>query len=179
MALLELLRRRQPSRPAPGNLAAQGAPLAPGLWELVGRGQPHWAGNLNVFIGAQPVERHLAKALRVYPGRANLAMFLVGGPGNRDAYAFDLLGSIPDWDAALYDVTNNATLAVTPSDAPIQEKQWVQSIFGLVVMLVTRPPVGCRTGNVEVHVTKRSSRKTAVVEFNLDPGAQGTGCYTV
>jgi len=36
--------------------ASQG--LAPDLQDLVGRGQPHWAGNLNVFVGREPVERH-------------------------------------------------------------------------------------------------------------------------
>jgi hypothetical protein len=179
MALLELLRGRQRARIAPRGFKVPGTPLAPDLWDIVGREQPHWAGNINVFIGTQPVERHLAKALRVYPGRANLAMFIVGGPRNRDAFAFDLMRSLPDWDAALYDVTNNRTLLVDSSNAPIKEKHWVESTAGLMVMLVTRPPIGCRTGDIEVRVTRRSSGKTAVVEFNLDPNSQGTGCYAV
>ena len=179
MAVLNLLRRGQTARPAPGSVTAKRASLAPDLWELAGRGQPYWAGNINVFIGAHPVERHRASALRVYPSYTNLAMFLVGGPGRPDAYAFDLLGSNPDWKAALYDVTNNRTLLADPSAAPIQEMQWVEANGGLMVMLVTHPPAGCRVGNVEVHVTRRSCQKTAVVEFNLDPSAQGSGCYFV
>jgi hypothetical protein len=179
MALLEMLRRRHPARTAPVNFTAPSAPLAPDLWELVGRGQPHWAGNINVFIGPQPVERHLAKALRVYPGRANLAMFVVGGPRSCDAYAFEIAMSDPDWKAGLHDVTHNQTLLVDSSAAAIREKQWVESNSGLMVMLATRPPVGCQAGNVEVHVTKRSSQKTAVVEFNLDPNSQGAGCYAL
>jgi hypothetical protein len=172
MAMLNLLRRGQTARPGAGT-----ASLSPDLWELVGRGQPHWAGNINVFIGTRPVERHLARALRVYAGRANLAMFIVGGPGMPDAYAFELAGLTPDWKAALYDVTNNRTLVADPSDAPIQETQWVKSAGGLMVMLATHPPAGCKVGNLEVHVTRRSSQATAIVEFNLDPAAQGTGCY--
>jgi hypothetical protein len=179
MGVLDLLRRGQTARPAAGNVTAKRGSLAPDLWELVGRGQPHWAGNINVFVGAHPVERHLASALRVYPGHANLAMFIVGGPGRPDAYAFDLAGSNPDWKAALYDVTNNATLVADLSHAPIRGTQWVQADGGMMVMLVTHPPADCRIGNVEVHVTRRSGEETAVVEFNLDPFAEGTGCYFV
>jgi hypothetical protein len=48
-----------------------------------------------------------------------------------------------------------------------------------MVMLATHPPVNCQAGNLEVHVTRKSSGKTAIVEFDLDPSAQGTGCYFV
>ena len=41
-----------------------------------------------------------------------------------------------------------------------------------------RPPVVVRA-DVEVHVTQRSTRKTAVVEFSFDPRAVGPGCYVV
>ena len=179
MTVLGLLRRGTVARPAPGSVTARGRTLAPDLWDLLGRGQPHWAGNINVFVGSQPVERHLAKALRVYPGRTNLAMFMVGGLGRPDAYSFELAGLAPDWKAALHDVTHNRTLVADPSGAPIQERQWVKAEGGLMVMLATNPPAGCRTGNLEVHVSRRSSGTTAVVEFNLDPSAQGTGCYFV
>jgi hypothetical protein len=157
--------------------AATTGSLAPDLWELLGRGQPHWAGNINVFIGSRAVERHLARALRVYPGRPNLAMFLVGGQGKRDAYAFDIVGLTPDWQAALFDMTNARTLLVGAADPPIQETRWVEASGCLMIMMVTRPPADCQKGNVEVHVTRQSCQKTAVVEFNLDPTAQGTGCY--
>jgi hypothetical protein len=175
MTMLSLLRKGQTT----SSTAAKRGTLAPDLWGLLGRGQPHWAGNINVFVGNRPVERHLARALRIYPGRANLAMFVVGSPGRHDAYAFDLVGLSPDWKAALHDVSNLRTLRVDRSDTPIQEAQWVEAHGSLMVMLLTHPPAGCRTGNVEVHVTRRSGGKTAVVEFNLDPTAQGTGCYSV
>ncbi len=178
VALLNLFRRGQTARPSGKDLAGRTS-LAPDLWDLVGRGQPYWAGNVNVFVGIHPVERHLARALRVYPGRTNLAMFMVGGPGRRDAYAFELVGLAPDWKAGLYDVRNNRNLLVNPADVPIEQTQWVESDGGLIVMLATHPPVHCQTGNLEAHVTRRSCRKTAIVEFNLDPTAQGTGCYFV
>ena len=47
----------------------------------------------------------------------------------------------------------------------------------MVVVLAVCPPVVCEEGNVQVQVTRRSCQKTAVVEFNLDPTAQGAGCY--
>ena len=179
LGMLNLLRRSQPVRPAPGDVAARKPSLAPDLWDLAGRGQPRWAGNINVFVGTKPVERHLASALRVYPGQTNMAMFVVGSPGKADAYSFELRESNLDWKAALYDITNNRTLSVDPGELAIGETQWVEANGGLMVMMVTHPPADCMAGNVEVHVTRRSSQKTAVVEFNLDPFAQGTGCYFV
>lgn len=178
VAMLNLLRRAQGARFSGTDLAGR-ASLAPDLGDLLGRGQPHWAGNINVFVGIRPVERHLARALRVYPGRTNLAMFLVGSPGRPDAYAFNMVGLASDWKAALYDVTHHRCLLVDPSVVPIEETQWAESNGGLVVMLATHPPAGCESGNVAVHVTRQSSGKTAMVEFNLDPTAQGTGCYFV
>ena len=172
--LLDLLRRRDTVKNRDGTNKRPS--LAPDLWELLGRDQPHWAGNINVFIGSKAVERHMAQALRIYPGRNNLAMFVVGS-GERDAYAFDITGLAPDWTAALYDVANAKTLVVEASDTPIKERQWRESTGAMMIILAIRPPMICEEGNVEVRVTRRSSKKTAVVEFNLDPAAQGSGCY--
>ena len=96
--LLDLLRRRDTVKNRDG--LNKRPSLAPDLWELVGRDQPHWAGNINVFIGSKAVERHVAKALRIYPARYNLAMFVVGS-GKRDAYAFDIMGRAPGRTSAL------------------------------------------------------------------------------
>ena len=177
-ALLNLFRGQATSRPASTATVARGHMLPPDLWELFGREQPHWAGNINVFVGNRAVERHVAKALRIYSGRTNLAMFVVGGAGQPDAYAFDLAGLDPDWKAALHDVTSARTLVVRSGDKPVQERQWIEAVAGMMlIVLAVRPPVICEEGKVQVHVTRRSSGKTAVVEFNLDPTAQGAGCY--
>lgn len=153
--------------------------LAQDLWELVGRGQPYWAGNINVFIGRKAVERHRAQALRIYPGRTNMAMFVVGGFGKSDAYSFGLAGVNADWNTSLYEATNRRDLLLSPSDAPIEGKTWVESRGGLMVMLATQPPADCKTGNLEVHVTQRSTGETAIVEFSMDATAKGPGCYVV
>lgn len=174
--LLHLLRRGQ-TGPASGREVTRKTSLAPDLWDWLGQGQVHWAGNINVFVGRQSVERHLARALRVYPGRTNLAMFIVGSPGRHDAFAFELVGLTSDWKAALFDVTNNRSLLVDASDTALQEERWVESNGALMVMLATQPPVDCSAGNLQVHVTRRGYEKEAIVEFDLDPDAQGTGCY--
>jgi hypothetical protein len=174
-AMLNLLLRR---RNGLANRALTGrTSLAPDLWDMVGRSQPHWAGNINVFIGREPVERHMAQALRIYPGRTNMAMFLVGERGKWDAFAFELVGLNPDWKAMLYDATTNKSLVTNPADIPIEELQSVESNTGLMVMLATQPPADCKTGSLEVHVTRRSCGKTAVVEFSMDSAAKGPGCY--
>lgn len=152
--------------------------LAPDLWEFFGREQPHWAGNINVFMGNREVERHCAKELRIYAGRTNLTIFDVGDPRKPDAYAFELKGLTSDWKAALYDMTGRHNFVFDPSDTPVQEKKWLEVPTGFALMtLAIRPPLVCEDGNVQVHVTRRSSQKTAVVEFNLNPTAQGPGCY--
>lgn len=176
-ALLEQFRGRR-GTPAARARVTRGPLLPADLWELFGREQPHWAGNINVFVGNKAVERHVAKALRIYSGRTNLAMFFVGWPKSRDAFAFNLVGLAPDWKAALYDRTQSQTLVVGSSDAPVQEKHWVEAGAGfMMVMLAVRPPLDCENGNLRVHVTRRSSQQTAVVEFNLSATAQGPGCY--
>jgi hypothetical protein len=178
-ALMDLFLRRQGDRSGSRSGTGTTASLAPDLLELVGREQPHWAGNINVFVHNRPVERHLATALRVYPGRGNLAMFMVGGGGRADAYAFELVGLDPDWKTALYDVTSNRSLLLGPCDMPIEETRWVEADGGLLAILATHPPAGCEAGRLEVHVTRRSCGRTAIVEFDLDPSAQGAGCYSV
>lgn len=175
--IFSLLAKGQPAaRVQRGTVGRTGA-LAPDLSDLLGRRNAHWAGNINVFIGSQSVERHRAKALRVYPGRANVAMFVVGMPHKRDAYAFELAGSAADWKATLYNMTSHQRLLLDGADKSIHERQWVESERGLMVMLATEPPLDCQTGEVEVRVTRHSDYTTAVVEFSLDPSAQGAGCY--
>jgi hypothetical protein len=177
--MLDLLRGTPSARPE-NRSPADGRPaLPPDLWDLVGRAQPHWAGNINVFVGLKAVERHLSRPLRIHPGRPNLAMFVVGAPHKPDAYAFSTCGLTPAWRAALYDVTHAQSLVIDPAATPIAETQWIENAGPLMIMLAVRPPLDCQEGNVEIHVTRRSSQKTAVVEFNLNPASQGPGCYTV
>src|SRR5262245_51241199 len=63
-------------------------------------GAPIFAGNLNVHIGKTSVERHLSGALRVYPGRINVAEFNVGH--EKAEYRFELRGDDMNWQASLH-----------------------------------------------------------------------------
>ena len=151
--------------------------LPPDLFELVGRANPHWAGNVNVLVGAQPVERHRARALRIYPGRTNLAMFVVGC--GRDDYMLEAKGEGAAW-TSLFDATASSSLLIDKDGpGPIRQSDWIPVYGPHVMLLAMCPPESCRQGNVEVHVTQRSTRKTALVEFSFDAAAAGPGCYVV
>jgi hypothetical protein len=178
LGILNLLGKARERRRASGDVARRPT-LARDFMDLLRRGQPHWAGNINVFVRAKPVERHRAQALRIYPGRDNLAIFKVGDAGRPDAYGFKVVGVTPGWIADLYNRTNCKSLVAEPGAGSVEEMEWVESSGGLMMMLNVHPPAGCSAGEIEVHVTRRSSGETAVVEFDLDPAAQGPGCYSV
>jgi hypothetical protein len=148
------------------------------LMELIGRSNPHWAGNLNVFVGGRSVERHLAQALRIYPGRVNAAMFVVGsGP---DRYRFALAGDGAAWDAALYNLEGAALLTDSVyRRKPIALQEWIGVDRQGLMVLALLPPHACSQGMVKVQVEQGSTGQTAVVEFSLDPSAAGPGCYVV
>jgi hypothetical protein len=153
-------------------------PLPADLMQLLGQGSPHWAGNLNVFVGGKAVERHLARALRVYPGRVNLALFVVGS--GRDAYRFHLAGPGAAWGAALFDMTERRSLSLDLSGcSPVSTDDWVEVDHMRLLFLALQPPAGCTRGELEVQVEQRSTGQQAVVEFSLDPAAAGPGCYVV
>jgi len=155
------------------------AQLPADLMQLLLQETPHWAGNINVHIGKTDVERHLGRALRVYPGRMNLAWFFVGGP-TRDAYTFRLNGLGKTWDAKLFDMTSRESLVLSAENTrEIGTDEWISTEGSRTMLMAMRPPKNCEAGSVEVAVTQRSSGRTAVVEFSLDPAAAGRGCYVV
>jgi len=145
--------------------------------QLLSRPNPHWAGNINILIGRHAVERHLAQALRIYPGRTNLAVLFVGN--RRDEYQFELTGSGAAWEAALFDCTNCTPLAAASPAPALPLSKWIRMDRLRSILLSIYPPEHCDRGSIEVHVCQRSTRKDALVEFSLDPRAAGAGCYTV
>jgi hypothetical protein len=169
-------RRRAERARLAGDPAAVALPADP--LQLLTHGAAHFAGNLNVFVGTAAVERHVARALRIYPGRTNVALFVVGS-GTRDRYTFALDVPHPHWDVRLFDGTHGLSLAFVDRGPEIMPDRPVEVENTGVVMLAVRPPEDCEAGAVAVRVTQRSTGKEAVVEFDLDPRAQGPGCYTV
>jgi hypothetical protein len=145
---------------------------------LLGRGSPHWAGNLNIFFPGRDVERHLAQALRIYPGCLNMAMFVVGDRGH-DSYRLRLAGDGAEWAARVFDLGSSDFLAaLNGNDTGIEPGNWVCPVTG-IFMLMIEPPMDATTGAVNVHVEQLSTRREAGVEFSLEAGATVPGCYVV
>lgn len=150
--------------------------LAPDPFALLGRGGIHWAGNIDVLMRRKAVERHLAQALRVYPGKTNMAMFFVGD--RKDGYRFDLTGMANEWQAELLSGTSLSCLR--PNGAPsVVTGKWMELSGSNLFFLLLRPPHSAERGEVQVHVERQSDGKEAIVEFSLDCQARGSGCYTV
>ena len=76
-----------------------------------------------------------------------------------------------------YDQPDNAFGRL--SDTPIQDVEWVEASGSLMVMLATHPPADCGEGNEKSMSSDSCQKHGPVVEFNLDPTAQGAGCYSV
>ena len=151
------------------------AELPPDFFDLLDDPRPHWAGNLNVWIQRRPVERHMAPRLRVHPGRPNVALFCLGdGP---DQYALRMECPDSDWRYALYDMGEGRVVDWTEDG--LTEPRWHAVPSMRPMLFAVRPPESCERGAAIVHVTQRSSGKTAAIEFDLDPAAEGPGCYTV
>lgn len=153
-------------------LSGNSGVLPPNLLELLAGPQPHWAGNLNIWIESRPVERHLAPRLRVHAGRANLAMFCIGG---HDDYAFRVEDQGLAWRHSIFDLRRGGL--VDTQEYPHSDGPWHSFRNAAPLLLVLRPPVNCPRGQVDVCVTQRSSGRTAHVEFDLDPLADGPGCF--
>ncbi len=156
-------------RPTPGVLPAD-------LMDLMGRPGLHWAGNLNIFVGGRAVERHLAQALRVYPGRLNVAMFVVGS--GRDAYRFHVVGEGTDWKARLHDMTDGKTLTLdVRGETAVAEGRWIKTPGQRLMMLSLEPPADCGAGAVAVHVTQRLDRPGGRRRVQPRPEGGGAGVF--
>jgi hypothetical protein len=166
----------RPSEPTPRSPAVS---LPEDVFDLFGLGHPHWLGNLNVFINRKPVERHLGRALRVYAGQNNLAMFLVGDRRS-DRYRFSF-GNCPEgWQRALY-LPGGRSVAREwcTASSKIHEGDWLPLPGLSTVMLAIRPPAQAGSGEIAVIVEQSSTGQRAQVEFSLDPSAKGAGCYVL
>jgi hypothetical protein len=159
--------RRQLRRPAPVVAADPSA--------LVGRQGVHWAGNIDILMRGKSAERHMARALRVYPGQTNAAMFFVGD--RPDGYKFELSGDAESWQAQLIDMTRSPSLK--PDRAPDVPAAEFREFSRGTFYLLLRPPKDAGRGEVSVHVTRQSDGSEAVVEFSLDSRAAGAGCYKI
>jgi hypothetical protein len=164
---------REASRLARRQLRGPAPVVATDPLTLLGRQGVHWAGNIDILMRGKAAERHMAQALRVYPGMTNAAMFFVGD--RRDGYKFELSGDAETWRAELIDMTNSPSLKPNRApDVPVSEfREFSRGTFYLLL----RPPADAERGDVSIHVTRQSDGKEAVVEFSLDSRVAGAGCY--
>lgn len=149
--------------------------LAPDPFALLDRTTTRWIGNIDVLIRRKSVERHLARGLRVYPGRANIALLFVGD--SRRGCVLQTRGSAAAWSMALVDPAEGRTVP------RLDEGTFhlaTRGPFGLrTLLLALRPPADAQRGSLELHFHRLAEGDSAVVEFDLDARAAGTGCYAV
>jgi hypothetical protein len=168
-AFMEVRSRGAQPRPVP----RPGMRLSPDIYEVDGRPLPNWAGNLNVFVGRESVERHMARGLRIDPGCVNLAHFHVGsGP---DAYSFEMPTVPEGWKVSLTHGERSMFFATDP----ITPGTWIEARRSFHVMALMELPESCAKGSVEITVQQRSTGKEAVVEFELDADGPGSGCHMI
>ena len=152
--------------------------LSPSIFDYFPPSSAHWLGNINIFLNNQRVERHLARGLRVQPGKLNRAFFRVGDANLSDAYAFRIHGDGMAWGARLFAMPLFARSVVRTSEGnEIEEDRWIEAFRARFVTLQFRPTAGSRLGRIDVEVTQRSTGHQAVVEFTLDAEAAGPGCF--
>lgn len=136
------------------------------LREPLGDDNPHWAGNFNVLVGATATERHMARAVRIHPGRTNIAFFFLGE--RLGTYWFAFRGEGAAWGPRL--VTSHGELVGKSG------LERVPATRAEKVALLLAPPSWAERGKLDVVVTHRPSGEVAVVEFDLDSAAPGPGC---
>lgn len=164
-------RRRWPTR-----LLRTSPRLPPDPLGLLGCGGRYWAGNIDVFIGDQAIERHRAEALRIYPGRENVAMFFVGSRPDRYLFHFGGVGATWSPRISLFTLMDADSFS---GGTWIEPGRWVTLPGTALARLQLFPPQECQQGELYVYVIQGSTGKEAVVEFSLDPRAKGPGCYVV
>ncbi len=64
------------------------------------------------------------------------------------------------------------------SRLPVEDPDFSLETGFSTVMFEVHPPEDCAEGAVDVLVRRRSDDAEAVVEFSLDPDAEGPGCFT-
>ena len=79
-----------------------------------------------------------------------------------------------------YPLTDFRELPNLRRRGPIHELKlgsWLSVPRRYSIAVLIEPPDYVAAGELKVHVTRKSTGETAIVEFSLDPKAQGPGCY--
>ena len=161
----------------------------------------HWVGNINVLMNGVDVERHEARAFRIYPEKVNRSWFFLGGEPE-DVASFEVWASGEGWSTRLYNTNpRKASLVRSFRDRQdmvafatelemktypgelIEPGQWACLGVAPIVAVEICPPADATKGTLGIQVRMKSpgSEKVrkAVVEFDFSESAVGPGCYTV
>jgi hypothetical protein len=158
----------------------------------------YWIGNINVLMGGIDVERHEARAFRIYPGKINRSWFFLGGPP-RCSTSFEILGAGEGWSTRLYETKPDSSWSFrdhadlrrfcqglemeTYPGEMIEPGKWAR--LGVCPMIAVEicPPPDATSSALAIQVLQRSpcgeEVRKAVVEFDFSESAVGPGCHTV
>ena len=123
-----------------------------------------WAGNFDVHIGSAEAERHISSAIRLVPGKRNVAFFFVGE--RSESFVFDLQGEAAGWEAGLFRTMSKLSLG-TPQ---LLDRE-------TPIFLSVTPPSGTTKGLLAVGVTRHATGQRALVEFGFGVDAIPVGCF--
>ena len=141
-------------------IATKTRPLPLGRIDRIPPSSPHWVGNINIFVNNHRVERHLARGLRVQPGKLNRTFFMVGNGNLSDAYAFRIHGDGMTWESRLFAMPLFAGSLVRTSEGnEIEEDHWIEASRARFVTLQFRPPADSRRGSRMLCCLKRLDRR--------------------
>lgn len=165
-----------PARPLdstlPGNYILMLRPFRNLMPQLVAssvdglEGREHWIGNVDVHVSGARAEKHCAAGRCAHPGVLNRAQLYVGD-GKEDGYLFKTSVTAPSGLSASLSAWN--VKLERRSGEAISEAISERFSFDVAKLHFT-PPADLTTGKIEVAVTRESSGKTAVVEFELAAG---------
>ena len=147
----------------------------------------HWVGNINVLMNGVDVERHQARAFRIYPGKINRSLFFLGG-GAQYATSFEILSPGEDWPTRLYigkQLLIQFIAGLERESSPgkiIEPGEWIRLGFRSTVAVEICPPADATSGALGIQVLQKSPNsekvRKAVVEFDFSESAVGPGCHT-
>jgi len=152
-----------------------------------GRGNRHWAGNINVHLGGKAVERHQANGLRIYPGLENWALFNLGSRKGEE-YICTFEGEGVAWEPMVFHLENAGDEYAAARELGRGRECLGQGIgfggsfvtpraFAWMAAVVT-PPADRRWGGLGIGIHELSSDRSTKVEFELQANAPGRGLYT-
>ena len=156
----------------------------------------HWVGNINVLMDGIDVERHEARAFRIYPEKVNRSWFFLGGD-QRDFTSLEIRAPDEGWSTRLYNTkprwslmdieelrgfTTGLEMETYPGEL-IEPGEWARLGMAPIVAVEICPPEDATSGTLEIQVLQKSpcseEVRKAVVEFDFSESAVGPGCHTV